>query len=302
MSYERNILDLNEILYFGTKNIKQIIKKWNKEHYNSNKPGVTIAFIGDSYCAELNQSPRYEKRIDGGEWLRSQNYPAWTELVAKHFNAKILQLGLIGQSFTCSFFQSYVDLRASLSVLFEADIIIVCISAPDRLSTSLGIPLSPAVLGCSYEDVIATVNVDGVKNPEELINAARLYYSRLYTQNFHYIAQKGALRELDEFMLEKGTDKVIIWLPCFKESMCDYKPKSGAVGDLELFEVFKNDACNFRPDLPEMREKEYEWFRYKQHHSVRNHLAPKSNESLATMLINYINNKHEYQIPVRDLL
>ena len=255
-----------------------IVKRWDCE--------MKISFIGDSYCASVGDKP-------------FESYPF---IVAKHFNAKILQLGLIGQSFTCSFFQSYVDLRASLSVLFEADIIIVCISAPDRLSTSLGIPLSPAVLGCSYEDVIATVNVDGVKNPEELINAARLYYSRLYTQNFHYIAQKGALRELDEFMLEKGTDKVIIWLPCFKESMCDYKPKSGAVGDLELFEVFKNDACNFRPDLPEMREKEYEWFRYKQHHSVRNHLAPKSNESLATMLINYINNKHEYQIPVRDLL
>ena len=51
-----------------------------------------------------------------------------------------------------------------------------------------------------------------------------------------------------------------------------------------------------------MRKKEYKWFGHKQHYSVRNHLAPNSNESLATMLINYISNKHELQIPVRNLL
>ena len=257
------------------------IKYWNKKHLVN--PTKKIAFIGDSYCADFNSH------------REDNNWPSWPEMVAKYFNAEIIQLGFAGLPFISSFYNAYIKHEKN-SVLEKADIIIVCVSAPDRLPTRTAYPLNSAFLVVDHDEI----NNNWV--PKQVIDAGKAYYEHLFLGNFHYIAQKGAIRELDDIIVnnEKGHGKIIIWLPCFKDSLSDYVPKSGVTGDIELFEVFKHDSEILHPNTSTEHKLKYG---FEEGPNMCNHMRKKSNDMLATHLIRYIENKgYCNQIPVTDLL
>jgi len=278
--------------------IIKTIDNWNNKYLIN--PTKTIAFIGDSYCAHLNADDP-----------RSTGWASWPEIVAKHFNAEILQIGFGGLPFVSSFFNAHIKHPGcgDESILERADIIIACVSAPDRLPTRTGYSISPSSM---YSKVNSRLNT--FFDPRKALNrqsidiyskkifkAGKAYYDYLFLGNFHYIAQKGAIRELDDLIRANQT---IIWLPCFKESMCDYKPKNGVIGDLELFEIFKNENP-LHPDVTLETKVDY---KFRGGPTMANHMCRKSNQKLARYLIDYIANKKQYriagknQIPITEIL
>lgn len=271
------------------------LDRWNKNNINVNRPFKKIAFIGDSYCADLTSN-----NID-----KKNRYSSWPELVAKHFNAEILQIGFPGQGFVSSFYNTYtMHWRAPgrNSILEQTDIIIACVSAPDRLPNRYGLPFSP-----NFADKINDKDwLQELLNfhedlrpgliPKNYLEACQSYYENIYVGNFHFIAQKGALRELDDMIKE---NQVIVWLPCFEESMCEYKPKNGAVGDRELFDLFERDAKKLYQNT--LRNGMVE-FGFGEDPSISNHMTKETQEILANYIINYIDNKHGSTIPITDIL
>ena len=274
------------------------IDNWNNKHLIN--PTKTIAFIGDSYCAHLNADDP-----------TSTGWNSWLEIVAKHFNAEILQTGFGGLGFVSSFFNAHTKhpgLGAE-TILDRADIIIACVSAPDRLPTRTAYSISPhsmyskmnSRLNSFYDQ--KALNRQGIDiYSKKIFKAGKAYYDYLFLGNFHYIAQKGAIRELDDLIRANQT---IIWLPCFKESMCDYKPKNGAIGDLVLFEIFKNETNALHPGVTLETKVDY---KFRDGPNMANHMCRKSNEKLAGYLIDYIANKKQYQIagknqiPITEIL
>ena len=67
---------------------------------------------------------------------------------------------------------------------------------------------------------------------KEIQTAIDGYYKHLISFNWHEIAQKGLVMQIDELMLQKK--KKCIWLPCFNESMQGFIPKSGPIGNEAL--------------------------------------------------------------------
>ena len=281
------IINIQELKNSEGFSLYDTISSWNSKHVVN--PTKSIAFIGDSYCAELNSEHKrkgWDRLPDGrrlGTW-----WPSWPEIVAKHFNAEILQIGFAGNAFVTSFYSAYMKHPhwGYKSIIEKADIIIVCVSAPERLPNSYGLPASSNLPSQRYRDVKHL--------PKKYLEAVRQYYDHLFLGNFHYIGQKGALRELDDMIVE---DQVIVWLPCFKESMCDYIPKNGVIGNLELFEIFQRDAnrihgTNIKNILSLKDEGP----------TMSNHMAKDSQAKLAKYLIDYINGAGLNEIPITEIL
>jgi hypothetical protein len=285
-----NMLSYTTGLYceFGT--IKEQLDRWNKTHIDYNRSFKKIAFIGDSYCADLTSDNKDKEN----------RYSSWPELVAKQVNAEILQIGFGGLGFVSSFYNAYVRHHRNLdpseigqtelcpgrlSVLERADIIIVCISAPDRLPNRHGFAFGPA----------QAVRPDRSIIPKKYLKACQLYYENMYFSNFHYIAQKGAIRELDDIVFEgtKKPNQIIVWLPCFEDCMCDYEPKSGVIGDAPLFDLFQRDATKLNKDISRMID---EGIVFRQDPSVSNHMMKETQEQLANHILNYIDNKKEFDL------
>jgi hypothetical protein len=176
---------------------------------------MKVAFVGDSYCADVNN----------GSWLG---------LVVKEYNAEIICKGRGGTAQ----FHAYEDL---LEIIDEADYIIFCITTYSRLPNRFGIPIDTNWLEMNAWDMkklIANVPQDLTyhNNREQTdwhhykaVKAAELYYKDLMSLEFHQVAQKGILMQMDELLIEKK--KKCIWFPCFEDglSMQSYIPKSGPI-------------------------------------------------------------------------
>ena len=76
---------------------------------------MKIAFVGDSYCADVNRYFNSDEIIDRPLWLSFQ------EIVAQHYNAEIIMKGTRG----LALFHAYETL---LEVIDDADYIIFCLS------------------------------------------------------------------------------------------------------------------------------------------------------------------------------
>jgi hypothetical protein len=164
---------------------------------------MKIAFCGDSYCAAINNEP----------------YPSWPYLVAKEFDAKIL---CSGQGGGCLFY-AYETMMKNIN---DADYIIFCITEPHRLASRYK---------TSYDvDMISAP----VNNNED--TAAKYYFKYLWDWNYHTIAHRGLLREI-ELEIEKYNKKCI-FLKCFSHSFCDYTPQNVIWGDVNLTEVSNMDT------------------------------------------------------------
>ena len=101
----------------------------------------------------------------------------------------------------------------------------------------------------------------------------QLYYNDFISFEWHEVAQKGLLMQIDELMLQKK--KKCIWLPCFEKSMQKYVPKSGPIGNEALaVSLWANDPTAL-PDGIDTR---------------KNHMNARNNRNMAKLIIDIIRN------------
>tara|TARA_B100000809_G_C15053466_1_gene499780 strand:- start:132 stop:1070 length:939 start_codon:yes stop_codon:yes gene_type:complete len=278
---------------------RDIIDQFNADLFDPTKEGFKIAFIGDSYCADIYH-------VKGKDWARPPYFDTWVDIVAKEFNAKILQVGFSGLSFINSYYQAIRPHKKHPVVVLDADWVIVCVSAPDRLPNRFGLPMTPTRF--SFWNTVRNNNL--VKNdiPDGYLNTKRRfekatdsYYNNIYFSPFHKYAQFGALIELDNFILEHK--KNVIWIPCFEDSMCGFVPKSGVVADAPLHEFYFKRLAK-RLDLEQITMDEIrdstkltKLVNNINKTEFKNHFDGQSNSRLGQVIINYIKNNRTHQHP-----
>ena len=168
---------------------------------------MKIAFIGDSFCANYGS----------GSWL---------DIVLKEYNAEMLCQGRGGTAL----FHAYEDL---LGIINEADYIILCITDAFRIPNRFGIPFDPTWLSrisWNFKKLLGNPGSFLIgEQHEKAVKAGKWYYNEIMSFEFHQVAQKGILMQMDELMLQKK--KKCIWFPCFDNemSMQSYIPKSGPI-------------------------------------------------------------------------
>jgi hypothetical protein len=236
---------------------------------------MKIAFIGDSYCAD----------IDNGSWLG---------LVVKEYNAEIICKGRGGTAQ----FHAYEDL---LEIVDEADYIIFCITTYSRLPNRFGIPIDTYWLEMNAWDMKKLMtnvpqDLDYHNNREQTdwhhekaIKAAELYYNDLISFKFHQVAQKGILMQMDELMIEKK--KKCIWFPCFENdlSMQEYIPKSGPISSHNLSHIANLEKSEIGRTVNSATHYPNGTLKSTGRDSRSNHFNVRSNHSMAKLIINIIN-------------
>jgi len=205
---------------------------------------MKIAFVGDSFCAESGEDPTRWDFRDGTE------YPAWTTLILKEYNATAIQLGIGGDCL----FHSYFTL---LDHIDDADLIIFCVTEPNRLANIDMLPMNFAVI----EDIDKSGCFDDVSLSKDIKDAALKYYKHLFSYEFHKAAHLGILMQADQLILEKK--KKCIWFPGFPNSVPDYKITSGPIGTTPLITFAEEN----HPLIP---------------HS--NHFSKEQNENMFTLI------------------
>ena len=275
---------------------RDIIDQFNNDFVDPTKEGFKIAFIGDSYCTDIYHAK-------GKDWARPEYFETWVDIVAKEFNAELLQVGFSGLSFINSYYQA-IRPHKEQPIAIDADWIIVCVSAPDRLPNRFGLPMTPNRF--SFWNTVRNNNL--VKNniPDGYLDTKRRfedatesYYRNIYFSEFHKYAQFGALIELDNFILEHK--KNVIWIPCFVDSMCNFVPKSGVIADAPLHEIRLKTMAK-RLDLEHVTQDEIQANTKLtkladniDKTEFKNHFDEKTNSRLGQVIINYIKNNHPYQ-------
>jgi len=152
-----------------------------------------IAFVGDSFCAEFYPEG-YDGNPDGDIFYDERGFKAWTQLIVEHYEATVVQKGISGDCL----FHSYQRL---IPVIDEADLVIICVSEPDRLANWRTEPMSPwaAERGAGI--------LSGSGNLTPLYKASRDYYSQIFSPDFHMISHLGILRALDDLLINKNKKK-----------------------------------------------------------------------------------------------
>ena len=227
---------------------------------------MKIAFVGDSYCADTHK----------GTWLA---------LVLKEYNAEMICKGRGGTAL----FHAYEDL---LGIVDEADYIIFCITDAYRVPNRYGIPIDTnwlSKISWDFKKLLENNNTgpDYHNNREQLgshhepaLKAGELYYKNLISFEFHRVAQKGILMQMDELMLQKK--KKCIWFPCFDESMQEFIPKSGPITNVSLIHLSDTELLHLNL-TPESR------YKLRGNDILRlNHFNEENNKNLARIVIDVI--------------
>ena len=185
---------------------------------------MKIAFCGDSFCGHIT----------------ADNYPSYPYLVAKEFNGEITCKGLPGNAL----FHSYEEL---LPVVDESDYVVFCITDSHRLANRLGLPINLANVENSLEEIASGDSNWFTRDfslpnkiVEKILRSSVLYFSDIISMEFHDMAHKGILMQIDDLMVEKG--KKCIWLHCFDWSMQGYIPKSGPIIDAFLYSISQSEV------------------------------------------------------------
>ena len=199
---------------------------------------MKIALCGDSFCAEW-----------GDPW---RGYPAWTMLLLEELNATAVQSGIGGDCL----FHSYQRL---LKYIDTVDYIIFCITEPDRLANRFNIPMNIGIAENEY--------IPDPLPPRTIQKASQIYYRELINFDFHKMAHRGILMQIDQLILKKK--KKCIWFPCFDTSLQEYKITSGPCGTTPLMTIAKRN----KKLIP---------------HS--NHFSKEQNKNMFTLLKNIISN------------
>ena len=212
---------------------------------------TSIAFCGDSFCKIYDEQP----------------YQGWPNLLWHHYDANIVCDGMAG----CALIHSYEKL---LPVVDKADYVIFCITDPARLPNREALPMfyNPRPwIGCS-----------GDRGPPSTIEQSALkYYKHIFYEEYHNMAQKGILMQIDELMVQK--QKKCIWFPCFENSMQEYIPQSGPIADISLGEISFNEYKN-----KGFSKKKYSDVKIEDDRIC--HLSEENNIKMANLIIDIIKN------------
>ena len=223
------------------KNNRGYLRNLGKKDTSKNNTGMKIAFVGDSFCAEFYPDG-YDGNPEGDVFYLERGYKAWTQLLLEHYQATAILKGVSGDCF----FHSYLRL---MPVLDEADLIIICVSEPDRLANHKLIPMNPwaAEMGPGI--------IEGSNNEKTFYKASLDYYKRIFSPDFHIMAHLGLIRDLDEVLIEKN--KKCIWFGSFWNSFGDpdddrispvvkarlpFIPKSGVQGSCPLIKTSEKNV------------------------------------------------------------
>jgi hypothetical protein len=221
---------------------------------------MKIAFCGDSFCANIDNT----------------HYPTYLYLLEEQ-GANIILTGTPGNPL----YHSYMSL---LEVIDKADYIVFCITEPGRLPNKDSLPICYGSTSVTFEHSIDSVPwTDYFSIPRskliKVMNSARGYYKDIMSHDYHEMAQKGIVMQIDELMVQK--QKKCIWFPCFDISMGGYIPKSGPVADTDLRRISKL---------------ELKWLSLQEQIDIEtvdlrpNHMNLRNNRSMANLIINIIDN------------
>jgi len=256
--------------------------------------GMKIAFVGDSFCAEFspdgedinyddirnqilnaNITPEEKQNAleESGMLENRKGYLAWTQLLLEHYQATAIQKGIEGDCL----FHSFLRL---LPVVDDADLVIICVSQPERLANHKLVPMN------SWAAERGTGILKGSDNLKTLYKASLDYYKHIFSSDFHMISHLGILRALDDLLLAKN--KKCIWFGSFYDSFGDkddarlnkhirellpYKVKSGVNEYTESRSLGEISRKN-RPQIP-----------------YNNHFTKEQNEDLFEYIKNIIDNE-----------
>ena len=220
---------------------------------------MKIAYIGDSFCADANRNFTQEDN-ERPTWL------AWTELVARNYNAEIMCVGERGMAL----FYTYETL---LQIIDDADYIILCITREFRLPNMHRMPIT--FHHHSGHQLGKTVSL-----------AAEHYYEHLISFDFHRLVHYLLIKEIDSILKEQ--DKKCIW---FFVSHTSNKINSGPIGDTSLSVLSDYDLASSgvkKDDIDDYWQTKtvagVEWM------TRLNHLNEKNNKNMSKFIINVIDN------------
>ena len=230
---------------------------------------MKIAFCGDSFCANVDNI----------------NYSTYPYLLALQ-GADIILKGVPGNPL----YHSYMSL---LEVIDKADYIVFCITEPGRLANK---ELLPICYGSVAENFPLTIDgkpwSEFFSIPEseliKVMQSARNYYKDVMSYEFHQVAQKGILMQMDELMIEKK--KKCIWFPCFEDdmSMQSYTPKSGPMASHPLY-IISNAEKSSDGQIVDEERYPNGVLKSEGPDDRRNHLNEEHNKKMAELIINIIN-------------
>ena len=257
---------------------------------------MKIAFVGDSFC--MNAFP---------------DMPSWPYLVAKKFNADIIQMGHGGQHF-------FHAVHALMPKILLADIIVMCVSEPYRIINNYNLPMN-----YTWVEQVTTKTGDHWKTRQKLADrhnmpltklkkiayAANEYYNHIFDNSIAEVLQLTCFSFIDQLLKEHK--KKVIWFPCFHQSFeistrdgkdetyyealktrivsqespwfaLYYLPMSGPSANIPLFEIshleLKMDKLLTDAGIEQQEKND----------TRLNHFNDENNINMANLIINIINN------------
>ena len=211
----------------------------------------TIAFCGDSYCADI----------------ASQELVSWPDLIANVLNIKIVSRGVKGTPF----YSAYKQVNRAIDL--DINYIIICITHYSRLANLYDLSVMPHSTATRTFDALVN-KVGSEKKAREINMACEMYYEYLYKDEYHATVQKLFIESLDNRLLEHK--KKVIWLHCDENSL-SIPIKSGpclnsSLYDLSIAELKPGEKFDDRED------------------KRLNHFNNEDNKILAGLLLDVIKN------------
>ena len=237
---------------------------------------MKIAFCGDSFCADVGMT-FWGDTV--GHKTKVQ-YPTWPFLIAKEFSGTIMCRGIPGNAL----FHAYERL---LPVVNQTDYVMFCITDPHRIANKHGLPLTVGntkylldLVSCGKADWVANEYCVTNKIVEKTLRAGDAYYTDIMSYEFHEMAHKGILMQIDKLMLE--TRKKCIWFCCFDSSMQGYIPKSGPTINTNLSDISNSE-------LKHLSQTEQDKI-HTSDDARANHFSEENNKNMANLVIDVIKN------------
>lgn len=135
---------------------------------------MTIAFVGDSYCACYG---RVDQRKKNSRWQCTSDDPVWTDIVATHFNTTALAHGFGSKSWWYSRVSFLNAIEKTPGLLDEIDAVVFCHTDYSRINNSDNHELNNSIQSVQEQ-------------------AVKLYIQHLYDMNFQQWTCEQWFKEL----------------------------------------------------------------------------------------------------------
>jgi len=244
---------------------------------------LKIAFIGDSFCGDINRFFADSDPADGTSlgWQPTNAFLGWPEIVARHFDAEVICKGRPGMAA----FYAYIDL---LNVINEADYIVMCITDPARLPNRLNLPISyGATINRRNKDLLVSelVKYHGVfefqakKIAKTVIETAKNYWEYFYYEEYDKFIYASIVKQIDELLV--NNKKKCIW---FFVTTSPVQIYSGPVGSCPLDKLHIYDLLTTGKIADTSDNSIKRYFREKDNDTL-NHLNEENNKNFARSVI-----------------